>query len=238
MIEWPLLAMAGILGSSHCLGMCGPFALVLGAASKNARHNAWRQSLYSLGRLFTYVFLGVVAGFGGEQLAQRVPGYINAPAILAVIAGLYLIYQGLLAVGVIRQRIVPGKGCGAASLFRTLLTTTSGKDAFLAGLFTGLLPCGLLYGMLALAASTHHALAGGASMLVFGLGTVPAMLLAGSAGTVLSVSARRRVFAVAAWCLVIAGAVSVARGASHLELFGRPAPGCPFCASGDLQVGR
>jgi sulfite exporter TauE/SafE len=231
MIEWPLFMMAGMLGSSHCLGMCGPFALVLGAASRSGWNNAWRQALYSAGRIFTYAFLGAIAGFGGEQLARRMPSFINAPALLAVVAGLYLIYQGLVAAGVLRHRWMAGKTCGAASLFRTLLTTSSGKDAFVAGLFTGLLPCGLLYGMLALAASTHHALAGSASMLIFGLGTVPAMVLAGSAGTVLSIAARRRVFAVAAWCLVIAGMVSVVRGASHLELFGRPAAGCPFCSA-------
>ncbi len=238
MIEWPLLAMAGILGSSHCLGMCGPFAMMLGATSTSARNNAWRQSLYSMGRIFTYMFLGAAAGLGGEQLAKLTAGYINAPAILAIIAGLYLIYQGLLAAGILRSRLTSTKACGAASVFSTLLVSKSGKDAFLAGLFTGLLPCGLLYGMLALAASTHHPLAGGASMLIFGLGTVPAMLLAGSLGTILSVTARRRVFAVAAWCLVVAGVVSVARGASYLELFGREAPGCPFCKADELQAGR
>jgi sulfite exporter TauE/SafE len=228
MIEWPLLAIAGILGSSHCLGMCGPLALALSAASKTPSHNFWRQSLYSAGRIFTYVFLGAIAGFGGERLVQRVPPWMNIPALLAMVAGGYLIYQGLLAAGILRHRPFAGKACGAAS-FRTLLSSSSGTDAFLAGIFTGLLPCGLLYGMLALAASTHQALWGGASMLIFGLGTIPAMLLAGTVGSIFSRAARRRVFAVAAWCLVVAGIVSVARGATHLQWFGEPAAGCPFC---------
>lgn len=238
MIEWPLLVLAGLLGSAHCLGMCGPFALTLGAASRNTRHNVCRQCAYSAGRIFTYVVLGAIAGFGGEQLTQRVPAYLNVPALLAIVAGLYLIYQGLVAAGVLKPRLGTATTCGAASLFRTLLTTSSTKEAFLAGLFTGLLPCGLLYGMLALAAAAHHALLGGASMFFFGMGTVPAMLMAGTAGGILSIPMRRKVFAVAAWCLVLTGAISIVRGASHVEVFGRPAAGCPLCTDRADQAGR
>ncbi|HTN74058.1 MAG TPA: sulfite exporter TauE/SafE family protein [Pirellulaceae bacterium] len=238
MIEWPLLILAGLVGSSHCLGMCGPFVLAIGAASRGASHNLWRQLAYSGGRLFTYAVLGACAGLGGAQLTKLLPGYMNIPALLAIIAGLYLIYQGLLAAGVIRPRVSATHTCGAASLFRTLLTTSSSKDAFLAGLFTGLLPCGLLYGMLALAGSTHHPLYGSLSMAVFGLGTLPAMLLAGSAGRLLSLATRRQVFAVAAWCMVLTGVVSIVRGATHVELFGQPAVGCPMCIPPEHQSGR
>lgn len=240
MIEWPLLVVAGLVGSAHCLGMCGPFVLLLGASSQHARNNVARQLAYSAGRLFTYGVLGALAGFGGEQLQRRLPGAVNAPAVLAMVAGLYLIYQGLCAAGILRKRASTQHACGSAGLFRTLLTTTSRQDAFLAGLFTGLLPCGLLYGMLALAGSTHSPLLGGVSMLLFGLGTLPAMLLAGSAGSLLSLTARRRVFAIAAWCLVLTGAISLVRGATHLELAGRPAVGCPLCVekATAIQSGR
>lgn len=237
MIEWPLLLIAGLVGSSHCLGMCGPFVLLLGTASRSATNNLGRQFAYSGGRLFTYSVLGALAGWGGEQIQKQLPGYINAPALLAVIAGAYLIYQGLVAAGVLRRRHST-TSCGAAGMFRTLLTTSSPQDAFLAGLFTGLLPCGLLYGMIALAASTHHPLLGGVSMFVFGIGTLPAMLLAGSVGTLLSLAARRKVFAIAAWCLVLTGAISVVRGTTHFELAGRPAAGCPLCAPTTDHAGR
>lgn len=235
MIEWPLLIVAGMVGSSHCLGMCGPLALTLGAASRNGRNNLTRQLIYSCGRLFTYVVLGACAGFGGEQLAKQLPGYVNAPALLAIVAGAYLIYQGLLAAGVLPHRVTAASNCGAAASLRMLLTSSSSTDALLAGMFTGLLPCGLLYGMLALAGSTHQALLGGVAMLAFGLGTLPAMLMAGFAGTVLSIAARRKVFAIAAWCLVLTGAISIVRGATHLEVFGRPAVGCPMCVEQPTQ---
>ena len=111
MIELPLLLMAGLLGSSHCLGMCGPFALILGSGPKNLRSNFARQGLYTLGRVFTYAFLGAAAGFGGWRLAGAIPA-VNIPATLAIAAGVLLVYQGLAAAGVIRKRGVgDATGC-------------------------------------------------------------------------------------------------------------------------------
>ena len=238
MIELPLLFMAGMLGSSHCLGMCGPFALAVGSVSPHWRSNLWRQSWYTTGRVFTYAVLGAAAGFGGLRLTKAWPGAVNVSAILAIVAGLFLIYQGLLAAGVIRKRGVgEGSGCLAGSMLRTLLRARGTKEVFLAGLFTGLLPCGLLYGMLALATSTSDLGQGALVMIVFGLGTMPAMVAAGVGGSLLSVTMRRRVYAMAAWCLVLTGVVSIARGAGYLEIQGRPAPGCPLCTPGNQAQG-
>ena len=96
------------------------------------------------------------------------------------------------------------------------------------GLFTGLLPCGLLYGMLALATSTHSLPLGASTMIVFGLGTAPAMILAGLSGRIIGVATRRWLFAAAAWCLILTGLVSVARGVSFISI-NRPPAGCPMC---------
>ena len=79
-----------------------------------------------------------------------------------------------------------------AAAFRGLLTARGTVEAFVAGLFTGLLPCGLLYGMLAYAASRHDLLEGLAAMTAFGLGTVPAMVAAGLGGSLLGMASRRR----------------------------------------------
>ena len=68
-----------------------------------------------------------------------------------------------------------------------------------------------------------------ATMVVFGLGTVPAMMAAGLGGSLLGVAARRHLHAVAAWCLVATGLVSIARGAGYVSFGGEPA-GCPLCA--------
>ena len=228
--EWPLLVMSGVLGSAHCLGMCGPFALAVGSAAPSWRANLGRQTVYSAGRIFTYGVLGAILAFAGARLAAALPGWTNVPAVLAIAAGVLLVVQGLLAAGVIRRRGVTGTvACPGAGAFKALLGARSLVDVFLAGLFTGLLPCGLLYGMLALAASTHDVAGGLVTMVAFGLGTVPAMVAAGLGGSLLGFAARRRLHAIAAWCLVLTGCISIARGAGHLSFTSEPPPGCPFC---------
>jgi len=89
--------------------------------------------------------------------------------------------------------------------------------------------------MLALAASTGSVAAGLATMVVFGMGTVPAMVAAGLGGSVLGVATRQRMHAVAAWCLVLTGLVSLARAAGGLSVGDEPPAGCPFCVpAGDV----
>lgn len=231
MMEWPLLVVSGMLGSAHCLGMCGPFALAVGSAAPSWSANLQRQAVYSAGRIFTYAVLGAMLAFCGGRLAAALPGWTNVPAVLAIVAGLLLVGQGLLAAGVLRKpAVTAAAACPGAGAFKALLGARGLGDVFLAGLFTGLLPCGLLYGMLALAASTHDVARGLATMTAFGLGTVPAMAAAGLGGSLLGLAARRRLHAIAAWCLVLTGCLSIARGAGHLSFTADPPPGCPFCA--------
>ena len=231
MIEWPLLMLSGVLGSAHCLGMCGPFALVIGSGSPNVRSNLVRQLCYSAGRIFTYAVLGAAAAFLGLRIATALAGWTNVPAILAIVAGLLLLMQGLLATGVLPSRGVSGAvSCPGAAGFKALLQARGLTEVFLAGLFTGLLPCGLLYGMLALAASTHSVGRGLGTMVAFGLGTVPAMVATGLGGSLLGIAARRHLHTIAAWCLVLTGLVSIARGAGYLSFGGAEPGGCPLCA--------
>lgn len=230
MIEWPLLLMSGLLGSAHCLGMCGPFAVAIGSVAPGWRANLGRQACYSAGRIFTYAVLGATAAFLGLRLAAPLASWINLPAGLAIAAGIVLVVQGLLAAGVLPRRAVSAAAaCPGAAGLRGLLTARGPTEVFLAGLFTGLLPCGLLYGMLALAASTHDVLRGLTTMAAFGAGTVPAMVAAGLGGGILGSAARRRLHAVAAWCLVLTGVVSLARGAGFLTRPGAVPAGCPLC---------
>lgn len=234
MIEWPFLFMAGILGSAHCVGMCGGFVMSIGAAAQNARDNFLRQLIYSAGRLFTYGVLGATAGFAGWRLAKAVPQSVHLSAILAVVAGVVLVYQGLSATGLFRKKGVAGAAspCLAGTMFGGFLRMPGRTAAFLAGVLTGLLPCGLLYGMIALAASTHDLTRGLATMLVFGLGTAPILIATGCGGSLLGLAARRKLYVVAAWCLVLTGGISIARGAAFLAqpVQEEAAPACPFCA--------
>jgi uncharacterized protein len=230
-IELPMVFMAGILGTAHCLGMCGPFALAIGGAGQRWPVVLFRQAAYTAGRIFTYATLGAVAGYCGARLIQLSPRVVYLPAFLAMVAGAVLIYQGLAAAGLLPKRTVgpAPSSCLTAGFFKHFLRPSDVSGAFLAGVFTGFLPCGLLYGMLTLAMSTHSVLLGALTMAFFGLGTAPGMILTGVGGRLLHVAARRWLFALAAWCLVLTGAVSLLRGASFISASASPSTGCPAC---------
>jgi len=231
-LDLPLIFLGGLLGSSHCLGMCGGFALTIGSTAPTFARNLQRQAIYSCGRIFTYACGGALAGYGGMRLADRAAGWVNLSACLAVVAGLLLVWQGLLAAGVLRRRVaaVGAMPCLSGSLLANYLRSPGSGHVFLAGLFTGLLPCGLVYAYLALASSSGGLLFGVATMALFGLGTVPLMVLAGAGGSLLSLTTRQRLLQVAAWCVVITGCLAIARGFGflHVEGFWIGA-GCPHC---------
>lgn len=233
MTELPLIFLGGLLGSSHCIGMCGPLALALGVQSGRLQANLGRQLLFSAGRIFTYGFLGALAGATGWWLAERPQTLVNVQSALSIAAGVVLVWLGLATAGVLPR--VGGKWlnstpCAAATWFKMLLTSPGAVSAVLAGVFTGFIPCGLVYAFVVYAASSGDVVRGWATMVAFGLGTVPLMVLAGCGGTLLSLTARTRVLRIAAWCVVATGLISVARGAGYLEMVANAAPaGCPFC---------
>ncbi|MEJ2541278.1 MAG: sulfite exporter TauE/SafE family protein [Gemmatimonadota bacterium] len=185
-------ALAGLVGSPHCMGMCGGFAVACGSGMD--RGAAWH-----LGRLFTYMGLGAMAGAAGAAIPG--PGWIAA----LVSTGL-LVWFALALGGVVREPRfrIPG--------LTRLATRSAGRTGFggrlLFGMANGLLPCGLVYAALAVPVATGDPVVGALSMLAFGLGTVPA-LVAMTMGlrTVLLRDIRlRRVFAVG---VLLAGLASI-----------------------------
>lgn len=217
MIELPLILVAGVFGSAHCIGMCGPIALAIGGAAGNWRANLGRQLAYTFGRVATYAVLGAIAGYAGWRLAALFPSLVWAPAYLSLAAGIVLVYQGLVSAGWIRRRTGNSASpCLAASVFAPLFREQRLSGAFLSGVGTAFLPCGLIYGMLAMSAGTADMLRGGAIMATFALGTAPAMIAAGCGASLLRGIARRRLYYLANWCVMLAGIVCIARGAAVL----------------------
>jgi sulfite exporter TauE/SafE len=218
--------------------MCGGFSVILGMTAEGRRNGLYRQLAYSLGRIFTYMVLGAVAGLlGGKLIALGAsPSAVRIAAGLCVLAGLFLMFEGLIAAGFSFGRRGRAQsscgGCLAGPLFTTFLKSTGLYNAFLGGLMTGFLPCGLLYAFLALAAARMHPLEGMAVMGAFGLGTVPLMVIAGVGSTFLSPVGRTRMLRVAAWCVVLTGALTVVRGAGYLTAEAPTDPAaCPFCSA-------
>jgi sulfite exporter TauE/SafE len=232
MLELPLIFVGGLLGSAHCVGMCGGFALLLGAGSRSLGANLGRQLLYSAGRISTYAVVGAAVGYAGVRLAGMASPLINVQAVLSIVAGVLLVMQGLHAAGWLPQWRVagPSAGCPFTGGLGGLLRSRGAAAAFLAGVFTGFLPCGLVYAYLALATSAGGLWQGWLTMACFGLGTVPLMVLTGSGGSLLSVINRQRVLRVAAICVVVTGLISLARGAGALQLRGSSVTSaCPLC---------
>lgn len=236
-LELPLIFLGGLLGSSHCVGMCGGFALTIGLGARSAGGNVARQLLFASGRLFTYAFLGAAAGFAGSWFARRSGSLVGLQAALSLLAGTLLTFQGLKSLGLLPTRVWtklarhnPTPACLAGTFAAGFLSSSRRIDVFLAGVFNGLLPCGLVYGYLSLATSSASLVTGPATMVAFGLGTVPAMVLTGVGASLLPLAARRRVFQAAAVCVLATGLLAAARGVAFLGGDGTSETHCPACA--------
>jgi sulfite exporter TauE/SafE len=239
MIDLPLVLLGGLLGSAHCLGMCGPLALTLGAGSASAAVNLRRQLVYSAGRIFTYSFCGAAGGFAGGWLGRQSRALTLSQAWIAIVAGAALVLIGLVAAGVLPRRASRWLGsvpCSAARGLKTFLTAPGWANVLLAGVFTGFIPCGLVYAFLLKAVSTASLWQGAATMAAFGLGTVPLMAAAGCGASLFDRLPRERLYRLAAWSVVLAGAMTLGRGVWQCRAVadGGSTPACPLCA----QEGR
>ncbi|HMV32637.1 MAG TPA: sulfite exporter TauE/SafE family protein [Gemmatimonadales bacterium] len=173
--------LAGLLGSLHCIGMCGAFAANCGRVRGGLP--AWHA-----GRLLTYTILGALAG----TLGRLLPGPAWLPGALAAVL---LVWFALALAGIVPEpRIIPLRLTAAGS--RAARTPGLGAQ-FVFGVVNGFLPCGMVYAALALAVAATHPLPGALAMLAFGLGTVPALSIAayGVQRVLLGSRWRRRVFA-------------------------------------------
>lgn len=167
-----------LTGFGHCLGMCGPFVLYVsrrfGTPQSSRGAILLQQAIYGVGRTLTYTALGIAAGALG-QAVDLAGSMLGVQRIAAVIAGgLLILYAGLSLVGQLPYLAGPG-----GNLFTRIAGTLrerSPNNALLTGILLGFLPCGPLYGMVIAAAGQGGWISGGLGLLLFGLGTLPAML--------------------------------------------------------------
>lgn len=217
MTYYALILAAGFAGSFHCVGMCGGFACALGRDPTGHRATIERHLLYNTGRLATYTFIGALAGTLGHGLAGQ--GQPNSLAtgqrVLAFTSGALMIVMGLQFFGHLQRvhRLVTGFSGNTMVVSLRNLISAPGRSAPVAlGVINGWLPCPLVYAFAAQAASTADTLRGFLTMLAFGLGTFPAMLVMGGAGQVLRPAWRRRGVWLAGLFLLVLGAITLTRG--------------------------
>jgi sulfite exporter TauE/SafE len=203
----------GLLGSAHCVGMCGGFAAIVGASPRSLPSAVTRQLTYSFGRVFTYTFLGGMGGYFGLYMGSLESVLSGVQRAFSISAGLLMILIGAMTLGLIRLRWrwLTSLGTAAAPVFRTFLNGRGRAGVFLAGVVNGFLPCGLVLAFLALTVAAGNPLRGMLIMFFFGLGTIPAMTVVGCGSTLLSHGVRIKVYRVAACFVIVAGAMSIKR---------------------------
>jgi sulfite exporter TauE/SafE len=182
---------AGTLGGAHCLAMCGGFlAAMSGAAAPSnarpilpARALILRQIPYNVGRIVTYALLGAAFGAAGAATMSASAG-LPLQRALYVVANVFLLALALAIAGP-RGGIAWLERAGAALFgrlvpaMRPLLAHDAAGARLVVGLFWGLVPCALVYGVLPIALFAGGPLQGAAVMLAFGLGTLPNLVAAG-----------------------------------------------------------
>lgn len=162
----------GLTGSLHCVGMCGPIAMLIHGKTKN--QYLLNRLAYHTGRTLTYMVMGIAIGMLGKIF--RLGGIQSVLSIVggALIAGMILLPRISFFASfspasklVMKVKSALGKHLRSHHLYSTFLT----------GLFNGLLPCGLVYSALALALVQSTVQESVLVMALFGLGTVPALLV-------------------------------------------------------------
>ena len=173
---------AGLLGGVHCAGMCGG---IVGTLALQARGPAWtRQLAYNAGRILSYVAAGTAAGFAGSLVGGGT--WLDARIALFLVANVAMVFLGLYVAGWSRA-VLAVEAAGRPvwrriePVARRMLPIDSTPRALGAGLAWGWVPCGLVYGMLVLAAASASPAQGALVMAAFGLGTLPNLLAAGLA---------------------------------------------------------
>jgi hypothetical protein len=194
------MALLGLLGTGHCLGMCGPLVLALPFSSRGF----WVHLIYHLGRVTTYVVVGTaMAGLGeGLRYVASTSGedplgtVARLQVILSLIATLLLLAFGLARLGVIPEPSLlalasPGRVPGFEKLRQGTADRGGLGSVFGLGLLLGLLPCGLSYAAFSRALAAPDPATGALMVAVFGLGTTPGLLILGTGGAAFARKHRR-----------------------------------------------
>jgi len=166
----------GLFGSLHCIGMCGPIALAM-PLQKNSRFYLLTNSfLYNFGRAITYGLLGIFIGIIGEGII-----FAGLQKILSIVTGVMLLSMVFFSVNIERKIVSFPFFNQFYLLVKNLLGKHLQKNSLgtilTIGLLNGLLPCGLVYLALIGSLSAGSVWASSVYMFMFGLGTMPLMLL-------------------------------------------------------------
>lgn len=194
----------GFVGSLHCVGMCGPLALFVTGKQKSPLV----FMLYHGGRILSYVLLGVFLGWLGYSIQMLQVQQVMTFTLGALLLLLYGIpnFRNRL-----EKRYYQSKFYGFIK--QQLSQNISKKNRWIAsGIANGFLPCGLTYVAAASAVATGGFANGIIFMLLFGLGTIPALLLVTMGGALVSTRLKRLIPGAVSLVAILSGCVLILRG--------------------------
>ncbi len=217
-IDLLLILGLGFFGSfGHCVGMCGPLTMAL-ALSSQPSAPTWPaslrfHSLLNLGRLLSYLIVGSLLGAASATVitaGQLVGIGSDLRAGVVMLSGCLLIWWGLVQIK--PQLVPPAPQFLHRRLHRLVSSTMAGQQSpALLGLMWGMMPCGFLYAAQLKAIETGNPWWGAATMLAFGLGTMPMMLSVGVASSRWSSDQHSQLRRAGGWITVIVGILTLVR---------------------------
>jgi sulfite exporter TauE/SafE len=224
----------GLISSLHCIGMCGPIAMMLPVSRDNATKKAIQILLYHLGRLTTYASLGFLFGLLGKGL--YLAGFQQQ---ISILVGLLMVTMAIIPEKVFANYNFSRPVYRLISIVKTNLVSQfkrKSPDAlFTIGLLNGLLPCGLVYAALFGAIAMQNVGFSIMYMLLFGIGTIPLMSAVVYVSNVLSIPFRNKFQKIIPLVTVVIGILFVMRGMglniayispSNMHLFIQTAANC------------
>lgn len=201
----------GLLGSFHCIGMCGPIALALPVHQYSPLKKYFSIFLYNLGRVITYSFLGLVFGLLGQSFFLG-----GFQQILSIVIGVLLLLSVILA----NTKWFNSNKLGFLYSFINSVKIQLGNlfnkkglhFLFFIGLLNGLLPCGLVYLGIAGAIASGHYMKGAEFMFYFGVGTVPIMYAVAFLGQFITLKYRNHIRYAMPFVVSIMAVMLIVRG--------------------------
>jgi sulfite exporter TauE/SafE len=207
----------GVLGGfGHCIGMCGPlvvsYTMAQAPASQPFLSRMAPHMLYNSGRITAYALIGGVMGLSGSfvNVTGRLAGIQN---IVAVFAGVAMIFMGLSIVGIgAKTAWIEKHNLPVLRAAQVVLAWPSPLRYYPLGLILGMLPCGLSYTVFIASAGTGGLFPGMMTALLFGLGTLPALLIFGALVASISASLRGRIYRAGGVVVMMMGIYFLFRG--------------------------
>ncbi|WP_103069413.1 sulfite exporter TauE/SafE family protein [Aquimarina sediminis] len=201
----------GLLGSFHCVGMCGPIAFMLPVNKSNTVQKFFQVFLYHFGRLLAYSIIGLFFGVIGKSL-----NLFGIQQKLSIAVGVMMIILVLTPYQVFSKYNFSKPIYKIISKVKNALGLALKKktpDTFLSiGFLNGFLPCGLVYMAVFGAIGSGHILEGSLYMLLFGIGTIPLMTIAVYAGNFLTQKARQHIQKAIPVFVIVIGLLFIIRG--------------------------